>query len=168
MSEGPIRVLFVCMGNICRSPLAEGVFLSLARARGVENRYQVDSAGTGAWHAGEGPDTRSVEVARRHGVTLAGRARRVEATDFGNFDYLIAMDRQNLVELHTLARSQGGDSRLHLLREFDPEPGDGQVPDPYYGGPEGFDLVYSMLSRSCEAFLDHLEALHRDRDKPDE
>ena len=125
MADDPIRVLFVCLGNICRSPLAEGVFRSLVRAREIESRYLVDSAGTGAWHAGERPDQRSVEVARRNGVVLAGYARQIEAPDFADFDYVIAMDRQNLLELRTLARSPQGEAHLHLLRDFDPEPGDG-------------------------------------------
>ena len=163
MAEDPIRVLFVCLGNICRSPLAEGVFRSLAQARGLENRYLVDSAGTGAWHAGERPDQRSVEVARRNGVVLAGHARQIEAPDFADFDYVIAMDRQNLLELRTLARSPQGEAHLHLLRDFDPEPGDGQVPDPYYGGPDGFERMYEMVNRACEALLDHLEERRLDR-----
>ena len=163
MAEDPIRVLFVCLGNICRSPLAEGVFRSLVRAREIESRYLVDSAGTGAWHAGERPDQRSVEVARRNGVVLAGYARQIEAPDFADFDYVIAMDRQNLLELRTLARSQQGETHLHLLRDFDPEPGDGQVPDPYYGGPDGFEHMYEMVNRACEALLDHLEERRLDR-----
>jgi protein-tyrosine phosphatase len=163
MAEDPIRVLFVCLGNICRSPLAEGVFRSLAQARGPESRYLVDSAGTGSWHAGERPDQRSVEVARRNGVVLAGRARQIGAPDFESFDYVIAMDRQNLLELRTLARSQQGEAHLRLLRDFDPEPGDGQVPDPYYGGPDGFERMYVMVNRTCEALLDHLEERRLDR-----
>ena len=163
MAEDPIRVLFVCLGNICRSPLAEGVFRSLVRARELESRYLVDSAGTGAWHAGERPDQRSVEVARRNGVVLAGYARQIEAPDFADFDYVIAMDRQNLLELRTLARSPQGEAHLHLLRDFDPEPGDGQVPDPYYGGPDGFERMYEMVNRACEALLDHLEERRLDR-----
>ena len=167
MTEQPTRVLFVCLGNICRSPLAEGVFRSLVRTRELESSYLVDSAGTGAWHAGESPDQRSVEVARRNGVVLTGRARQVEAHDFEDFDYVIAMDRQNLLELRTLGRSQQGEVHLHLLRDFDPEPGDGQVPDPYYGGPDGFELMYMMLNRACEAFLDHLETRQLDRTPSD-
>lgn len=157
MTEDSFRVLFVCLGNICRSPLAEGVFQSLVQERGIEKRYSVDSAGTGAWHAGESPDRRSVEVARRNGVSLTGRARQIEEADFEDFDYVIAMDRQNLLELRELAQSQQGEAHLHLLREFDPDPGDGQVPDPYYGGPDGFELMYVMVSRACESLLDHLE-----------
>ena len=153
----PIRVLFVCLGNICRSPLAEGVFQNLVRARGLERHYHVDSAGTGAWHVGEKPDVRSIAVARKNGVDLASRARQVHAPDFSDFDYVIAMDQQNLSDLRALARAHGGEARIHLLREFDPEPGDHQVPDPYYGGEEGFDEVFTMVHRACSALLDHLE-----------
>jgi len=153
----PTRVLFVCLGNICRSPLAEGVFQNLVRTRALERHYDVDSAGTGDWHVGEKPDLRSIEVARRNGVPLTSRARQVAPPDFGDFDWVIAMDRQNLTDLRALAREHGGEARIHLLREFDPEPGDREVPDPYYGGPEGFDHVFAMVHRSCAALLDHLE-----------
>lgn len=152
-----MRVLFVCLGNICRSPLAEGVFRGLVQARGLDPHYEIDSAGTGAWHAGEAPDPRSVAVASKNGVRLSGRARQVEPGDLEAFDYVIAMDRQNLLDLSSIARRHGGSAALHLLREFDPEPGDRQVPDPYYGGEDGFDQVYAMLQRSCEALLEILE-----------
>ena len=160
MPPKPTRVLFVCMGNICRSPLAEGVFLSLVRARGLEGHYHVDSAGTGGWHAGEGPDVRSVEVAHKNGVTLEGYARQVKSDDFEDFDWVIAMDRQNLRDLRPFAPPpRDRATHIHLLREFDTSPGDQEVPDPYYGGPDGFDDVFGMVQRSCAALLDHLETL---------
>ena len=152
-----MRILFVCLGNICRSPLAEAVFRSLVQAHDLELHYGVDSAGTGAWHAGERPDPRSVEVARRNGVRLTGRARQIEAPDLTHFAYIIAMDWQNLADLLALARSHNGPARIRLLREFDAEPGDGEVPDPYYGGADGFDRVYAMVLRSCSALLTYLE-----------
>lgn len=161
MSRAPTRVLFVCLGNICRSPLAEGVFRSLVQTRGLASHYRIDSAGTGAWHTGESPDARSIAVAKKNGVLLSGRARQVERADFGEFDYVIAMDRQNLLDLRALARGSDGGAQVHLLREFDPEPGDQQVPDPYYGGPEGFDHVYAMVHRACAALLEKLEAERR-------
>ena len=157
----PTRVLFVCLGNICRSPLAEGVFQSLLRARGLGRHYAVESAGIGAWHAGEAPDRRALAVARKYGVELSSRARQIAAPDFSDSHWVIAMDRENLTELRVLARTHGGGARIHLLREFDPEPGDRQVPDPYYGGPEGFDRVFTMVHRSCTALLDHLEEERR-------
>jgi protein-tyrosine phosphatase len=155
--DGRTSVLFVCLGNICRSPLAEGVFRHLARERGVESAYEIDSAGTGGWHAGEAPDRRAAAVARRRGVPLESVARQVSPDDLDRFDRIVAMDRDNLSKLESLKRRHGGRARLHLLRDFDPEPGDGEVPDPYYGGPDGFDHVYEMVLRASEAFLDHLE-----------
>lgn len=155
----PVSVLFVCLGNICRSPLAEGVFRALVRERGLDERFRVDSAGTGAWHVGEPPDGRSIEVARRNGVSLDGqRARRVEPADFEAFDLIVAMDRSNLRNLETM--TDGSGARLLLLRDHDPDPGDGEVPDPYYGGPGGFDAVYEMVRRSAEALLDDLVDRH--------
>lgn len=158
MTDQPVRVLFVCLGNICRSPLAEGVFAALAGERGLAAHYRIDSAGTGGWHAGELPDPRSIDVARRNGIELTSRARKIALNDFDDFDQVIAMDRENLSDLTDLLRARGGGgAELHLLRQFDPEPGDGQVPDPYYGGDDGFDRVYAMVHRSCTALLDHLE-----------
>ena len=154
--SGPVRVLFVCLGNICRSPLAEGVFRHLAKARGLAGAYEVDSAGTGAWHVGEPPDPRSAEVARRHGVELAGAARQVVADDFERFDWILAMDRANLRDLAAL-RGANGRAQLRLFREFDPEGGERDVPDPYYGGPGGFEKVFEMVRRTSEALLEELE-----------
>jgi protein-tyrosine phosphatase len=157
MTDDRTSVLFVCLGNICRSPLAEGVFRGLAEGRGLGARYAVDSAGTGAWHVGDAPDARSIAVARKNGVRLTGAARQVDAADLEDFDYVIAMDRENLRDLRALERELGGTARIHLLREFDPDPGDQQVPDPYYGGDDGFDRVYAMVLRACEGLLDVLE-----------
>ena len=152
----PTTVLFVCLGNICRSPLAEGVFLHLVEQEGLEEHFVVDSAGTGAWHVGERPDRRSVQVAEAHGVSLPGRARQVTGADLARFDRVVAMDRDNLEALRRLASSGGGDAHIHLLREYDPS-GDGdEVPDPYYGGADGFEAVYQMILRSCQRLLDEL------------
>ena len=148
-------MLFVCLGNICRSPLAEGVFRHLARDRGVGNRFDIDSAGTGAWHAGEPPDRRSAAVAAANGIALEGTARKVRPDDFERFDYILAMDGENLRDLKQLSERTPGSAELRLLRDYDPEGGE-DVPDPYYGGPGGFDTVYAMVRRSCEALLDDL------------
>src|SRR5688572_28310419 len=156
MNEPKTSVLFVCLGNICRSPLAEGVFRHLVQGRGVATAYRIDSAGTGSWHVGEPPDRRSAEVARRRGVILEGAARQVSQQDFDRFDWIIAMDRENLSNLQAMQRKETR-ARLHLLRDFDPEPGDGNVPDPYYGGPDGFENVYELVERSSQALLDHIE-----------
>ena len=149
------RVLFVCLGNICRSPLAEGVFRHLVADAGLDDEIEIDSAGTGGWHVGEEPDPRSQEVAARHGVSLDGQAaRRVAAEDFERFDWIVAMDSENEAELQRRAPVDAH-ARIVRLRDFDPE-GEGDVPDPYYGGPQGFEVVYSMVERSARAFLDEV------------
>lgn len=154
----PISVLFVCLGNICRSPLAEGVFSHLAGERGAAGRYRSDSAGTGDWHVGEPPDTRSVVVARRHGIRLGGSARQVRGKDFREFDLIVAMDGENLRALVELRGDALGGAELALLRDYDPAAGgDLDVPDPYYGGPDGFERVFEMVRRSCVRLLDLLE-----------
>lgn len=162
-----IGVLFVCMGNICRSPLAEGLFIHLARERRALERFRVDSAATGGWHAGSPPDPRSLEVARRYGVTLDSRARQVRpAVDFvepdekDGFHWILGMDRDNCERLIMLGAPE---DRVRLLRSFDPalagEAPDSpllEVPDPYYGGPEGFERMYEMIHAACRGLLDQL------------
>ena len=153
----PTGVLFLCLGNICRSPLAEGIFIHRATERGVIDRFRVDSAGTGGWHAGDRPDPRSVAVAAKHGVDLPGRARKLEGgADGVRFDLVIAMDSQNASDAIAAGVPEG---RVHLMRSFDPaaEPG-AEVPDPYYGGTNGFDDVYTMLVWACDGLLDGLLA----------
>lgn len=154
-SDGRFGVLFLCLGNICRSPLAEGVFIHLARERGLLDRFDVDSAGTGDWHVGNRPDRRSIEVATRHGIELPGRARQLSPkTDRERFGLVIAMDGQNQRD----AVSRGVPSEIvRRLREWDDlADGDLDVPDPYYGGDDGFQLVYKMVYRSCGRLLDEL------------
>jgi len=154
--EGRTGLLFVCLGNICRSPLAEGLFLHLAQERGVRDRFLVDSCGTGGWHVGEAPDKRARQVARRRGVALVGRARRLDApVDFERFDLILPMDRANLQDLHDEGAPK---ERTRLLRSFDPTLTDEDldVPDPYYGGSEGFDVVFDMVRRACDGLLDEL------------
>jgi len=157
----PTRILFVCLGNICRSPLAEAVFRHKVRERGVEDQFEIDSAGTSGYHNGAPPDARSSETARRRGVELAGQSRRLGAADLRRFDYVIAMDGENLHEIRALEAAAGGSARIHRLREWDPEASSADVPDPYYGGPGGFDDVHDIVDRSCQALLDHLLAERR-------
>ncbi|MEM9374326.1 MAG: low molecular weight protein-tyrosine-phosphatase [Planctomycetota bacterium] len=155
-SDRPTGVLFVCLGNICRSPLAEGIFIHMARQRGVLDRFNIDSCGTGGWHAGEPADPRSIAVAARHGIELPSRARKFDPrADIDGFDWLIPMDRQNHRDL--LDRGVP-ESKLKLMLDFHPEPPTREVPDPYYGGPDGFDKVYDMLTVSCDAMLDRLSS----------
>jgi protein-tyrosine phosphatase len=153
------RLLFVCMGNICRSPTAEAVMRSLVREAGLEDRFEIDSAGTGSWHAGDPPDRRATAAARNRGVTLEGIARQVRPRDFEHFDLLLAMDRENLRELRTFAPDEEAAGKARLLREFDPASAgapDLDVPDPYYGGPDGFETVLDQVEAACRGLLDAL------------
>jgi len=152
-------ILFVCLGNICRSPLSEGVFLHLAEAAGLADQFEVESAGTGAWHIGERPDARSILVADKHGVALDSRARQVTPKDFERFDYIIAMDRDNLAILQALGREYDSDATIELLRTYEAGRDSDEVPDPYYGGASGFENAYKMIRRSCTGLLRHLRAV---------
>lgn len=156
--ENPRRILFVCLGNIVRSPLAENLFMHLARQAGLAERFEVDSAGTGSWHIGEQPDARMRHAAAQHGLTYSGRARRFDPADFKRFDLIIAMDGENRRDLLDMASSQAERDKVHLLREFDPQGGPtAEVSDPYYGGMEGFERVYQVIERSCRGLLRALE-----------
>jgi protein-tyrosine phosphatase len=156
-----MRILFVCMGNICRSPTAEGVMRSLLDEAGLAGAVEVESAGTGGWHAGEPPDQRAAEAAARRGVTLEGAARQVRAADFRDFDLLLAMDARNLRELQAMAPDAEARAKVRLLREFDPG-SDGapdlDVPDPYYGGERGFEIVLDQVEAACRGLLRELRA----------
>lgn len=157
-SETKVRILFVCMGNICRSPLAEGVFRSLVEERGLSSLIEIDSAGTGSWHAGQPPDRRMRQTAHRHGISLDDqRARAVRSSDLYDFDLLLMMDRDNLNHVRRLDRKGAMREKLRLFRDFDPDPGDGQVPDPYYGGADGFEDVYCIVDRTARNLLDWVE-----------
>ncbi len=160
MSAEPVRVLFVCLGNICRSPLAEAVFRQQVAERGLQDRFEIDSAGTSGYHDGAPPDRRSTETARRRGVELTGRSRRVSPDDLRRFDYVIAMDAENEAALRDLLAGSGGAARVHRLREWDPRPDGGDVPDPYYGGPRGFDDVHDIVERASAGFLEHVVQAH--------
>lgn len=160
MPDEPIRVLFICLGNICRSPLAEAIFRHEVETRGLADRFRIDSAGTSNYHVGSPPDERSAEVARARGIRMGGTSRPVVAADLREFNYLIAMDAANLRELRRLQAETGGDARIHRLREWDPQGGDHDVPDPYFGGPKGFENVHDVIARSCAALADHIVADH--------
>ena len=151
----PIRVLFVCLGNICRSPTAEGVFRHLVDAAGASDRFELDSAGTGAWHAGEPPDRRMQQAARRRGYTLEGKARAVTARDYAHFDHILAMDGDNL---HTLLERCPPEhrSKVRLFRDHDPEHPGASVPDPYYGGADGFLEVVDIVERTSRSLMQAL------------
>jgi protein-tyrosine phosphatase len=155
-----VRLLFVCMGNICRSPTAEGVMRALLRDEGLEDVVEVDSAGIGDWHAGDPPDARATAAAQARGITLAGAARQIGASDFDDYDLILAADRSNLHDLEAVVPA-GARAKLHLLREFDPASagaGDLDLPDPYYGGDDGFEHVLDLVEAACRGLLDAVRA----------
>jgi len=154
-----VRLLFVCLGNICRSPTAEGVMRALLRREGLQDSIGLDSAGTGSWHVGSAPDARASAVARTRGLTLDGRARQVSAEDFERFDLLLAMDSSNMRELRRLAPAAQQRAKVRLLREFDPASADAEdldVPDPYYAANGGFEEVFDLVQAACEGLLEQI------------
>jgi protein-tyrosine phosphatase len=156
-----VRICFVCLGNICRSPTAEAVMRHLVAAEGMGDRIEVDSAGTGDWHVGDPPDRRASAVGAKRGIPLSGRARQFTAADFARYDHVIAMDRANRDELLRMAAGPAARAKVRLLRSFDASaPPDADVPDPYYGGPRGFDEVFDICERACRGLLEHLRAAH--------
>lgn len=149
-----VKVLFVCLGNICRSPTAEGVFRQLAVAEASELNIDIDSAGTADYHVGEPPDPRAQEAARRRGVEIGGlRARQFEPEDLQRFDYVLAMDRANLSVIQRAATIDPGKAQISLFLEFAPEQGIAEVPDPYFGGEAGFDRVLDLIEAASRGLL---------------
>ena len=147
------RVLFVCLGNICRSPSAEGVVRAIAAREFPSLEIELDSAGTADYHLGEPPDRRTVAAARRRGYELSGlRARQVQPADFDHFDFVLAMDRANLAELDD-RRPRSATARVGLFLEYAPEMGVAEVPDPYYGGAEGFERVLDLCEAAARGML---------------
>ena len=158
MSESEaVGVLFVCMGNICRSPLAEALFRQHAESEGVMYRFAIDSAGTGGWHVGEPPDGRMTEVAESRNVRLSGHARQLTANDLNQFDHVICMDEDNLRATMGLGT---GSARVELMLTYHGDVTDLDVPDPYYGEPQGFDHVFDLLDISCRNLMRALIRLH--------
>ncbi len=160
-----LRVLFVCLGNICRSPTAEGVFRDLVQREGLGAVIDTDSCGTGSWHIGKPPDSRARAEAKRRGIELDDlRGRKVHPDDFTAFDYILAMDRQNLADLQRMCPSPYLD-KIHLFLKFAPEDGRSEVPDPYYGGPDGFSDVFDLVAAGAEGLLGHIRYHHPNIDK---
>ncbi|MGI8801857.1 MAG: low molecular weight protein-tyrosine-phosphatase [Solirubrobacteraceae bacterium] len=152
-----MKVLFVCLGNICRSPSAEAVMRRLAADAGVA--VETDSAGTGPWHVGRPPDPRAAAAAAERGYTLTGKGRQVRARDFEDFDLILAMDRYNRSELLGMAPGRAAQAKVRLLREFDPASAgavDLDVPDPYSGGARGFAESFELIEAACRGLLDSL------------
>ena len=151
-----VSVLFVCLGNICRSPTAEGVFRHLVANEGLADRIRVDSAGMGSWHIGQPPDKRAQGAAWRRGIDLSKqRGRQAKPQDFERFDYVIAMDRANFASLKSIC-PKGHEGRLHMFLDFAPDVPENEVPDPYYGGPGGFDVVLDMIEAASKGLLEDI------------
>lgn len=155
--EDPYKIIFVCLGNICRSPTAEGVFQHLVKQTGHELYFEIDSAGTGAWHTGQPANSKSRAVAQERGVELHSIARKLVHSDLEYFDMIVAMDFNNREDILSMSNRSDLHEKVILLREFDPDPDDGQVPDPYYGGMDGFNDVFDIVNRSCDELLNFLK-----------
>jgi protein-tyrosine phosphatase len=154
-----LSVCFVCHGNICRSPLAQGVMESIVKQERLEKRILISSAGVSSWHVGESPDSRMQDTARKHGISLNSRGHHFQSHDFHQIDLVLAMDHSNLDTLKSLRPKAETRDKLFLFRSFDPDnKGDLEVPDPYYGGGKGFEIVYQMVERTCPKVLEHLKA----------
>ena len=154
-----VRVLFVCMGNICRSPLAQGVFEDLVRREGLEGEISVDSAGTHSYHVGKAPDPRAQESARRRGLDLSSqRARRVRPEDCGEFDYVLTMDEENYRAVAALCRQGNAEVRPFLY--YAPDRAETEVPDPFYGGGEGFEHVMDLIEAASKGLLEEVKKRH--------
>lgn len=151
-----VKILFVCMGNICRSPTAQGVFESRVAATELAQRVQIDSAGTHAYHVGEQPDPRASQAAAKRGIDLSRqRARRIEAADFARFDYVLAMDSSNLDDLLSICPEQH-QGKVRLFLEFVGPSVRPDVPDPYYGGPQGFERVLDLVEEGAQALIEDI------------
>ena len=153
----PVRILFVCMGNICRSPTAHAVFRKMVQDEGLAERILIDSAGTHAYHIGEPPDSRSLQTALRRGIDMADlRARKVERGDFSDYHYILAMDQDNLSNLRALVAQGTASARVELIMNYAEDWSEQEVPDPYYGGAQGFERVFDMVEAASRGLLDAL------------
>jgi protein-tyrosine phosphatase len=161
MRDAPARILFVCLGNICRSPTAEGVFRATLAREAPDLEVEVDSAGTAAYHVGEPPDPRTQAAARRRGYDLSAlRARVIEPADFERFDLILAMDEENAANLRRRAPRDKRD-RVKLFLDFAADAGDREVPDPYYGGAGGFERVLDLVEAASRGLVEHLRSRKR-------
>ncbi len=155
-----VKVLFVCLGNICRSPLAEALFKNKVIKRGLENRIEMDSCGTSNYHIGDWPDERTIENALQNGISIDHRGRQLSERDLEHYDFILTMDRSNFSNTLHLVSHENQKNKIIMMRAFDPQAPQEDVPDPYYGGVKGFQEVFNILDRSTENFLKHLEENH--------
>jgi protein-tyrosine phosphatase len=155
--EDPYKIIFVCLGNICRSPTAEGVFQHLVNESGLSPYFEIDSAGTGAWHVGQPADSKSRSVAEARGVKLLSTARKLVMSDLEYYDMVVAMDFNNRENLREMSNRSDLQEKVIMMRDFDPDPDDGQVPDPYSGGIEVFHEVFDIVNRSSAEILNFLK-----------
>jgi protein-tyrosine phosphatase len=153
MTKPAVRVLFVCLGNICRSPAAESFFNSLLARDGVGDGFQVDSAGTGGWHVGELPDARMRRHGEKRGLRFETRARQFSVRDFERFDHIVVMDDSNYLDVMSLASSEPDRQKISKMAAYHSSGSVAEVPDPYYGGGEGFEQVLDILEDACEHLL---------------
>ncbi|SDC59835.1 protein tyrosine phosphatase [Algoriphagus faecimaris] len=157
-----IKVLFVCLGNICRSPLAEAIFDHKIKSIGIEDHFKSDSAGTSDYHIGELPDERTINCAKKYNIPINHRGRQVNRTDFRDFDYILAMDENNLKNLNAIKDRYGFEGKeIHLIRNFVPSGAGLSVPDPYYGGEDGFEEIYHILNEAVDHFLSKIQERHQ-------
>jgi protein-tyrosine phosphatase len=154
----PFRLLFVCLGNICRSPAAEGVMRALIESEGLAGQVTIRSAGTGGWHAGKLPDQRMRTAAQNRGYNLSSRARQVTPDDLRDYDLVLVMDQQNLRDVRTYDLSSQFSAKIRLFCEFCTDHKVREVPDPYYGGEQGFELVLDLLEDGCRGVLAHIRS----------
>lgn len=160
--KAKVKVLFVCMGNICRSPMAEGAFRQILESAGLTEQIYVDSAGTHSYHVGAPPDARGQATAQRRGIDLRGlRARKVTEMDLAEFDYVLAMDQDNFADLLELSPNTELRRRIHLFLDFAPGLPEREVPDPYYGGPTGFERVMNLVEEAGRGLLTQIREQHR-------
>jgi protein-tyrosine phosphatase len=163
MTTKPIRILFVCLGNICRSPAAESVFNQLLKAQNLSDRFSVESAGTGGWHIGQEPDARMRRQGEKRGLVFAALGQQLGKKDFTRFDFIVAMDDANYHDTLLLAGSDEDRKKVVKLAPFHSTGTVDKVPDPYYGGVEGFDLVLDILEDACANFLRHVLSLEEQK-----
>lgn len=154
--EDPYKLVFVCLGNICRSPTAEGIFIHKVKEEGYENYFYIDSAGTAAYHVGESANSNSQATANKYGIHLPSKARKFEYADLEEFDLILAMDSENFRNILNLDTKGKYEDKVKMMRDFDPHPDMKDVPDPYYGGMDGFENVFRVLERSSEQLLSEL------------